>query len=240
MTARKTVPTLTHRRLVAESMGHCMNPSCGEDLFVTGTFNGEMAHIKPHPDGGDITFDNLIILCRRCHKTVDDQRTSATEAMLLAWKADRLSEMQKRFTRLCANFDELQNLVEPILRANLQIFESYGPGDTIAMYEQKHAMWLKFEGALIANNQKLLNLLETNRNLLHKENQQIVDRLKIHTEEFVLTRENQPSQRVNLFPTELNSIFGIEQVAHQLAPKKMSPPSKFSYLSLLSKGGSLV
>ena len=218
MTTNRNVPKLVERRLLSEAIGHCMNPGCGEDLLATGTFNGEMAHIKPHADGGDASFENLLMLCRRCHITTDDQRSSTTEPTLLDWKRDRGNEIRGMFTDVYPSLEELATHVRPILQNNLCIFQSYGPGDEQAKYSQARALWLRFERQLITNNQKLVCLLTANRHLMHKENRQIVDKFVLHTQEFILTREDHLDERINLFPAELNSIFGIEQIQTSLAP----------------------
>ena len=203
---------------MSEAIGHCMNPGCGEDLFATGTFNGEMAHIKPHADGGDTSFENLLMLCRRCHKTADEQRSSTTEPTLMNWKQDRGNEIKGMFTAVYRSLEELATHVRPILQNNLSIFQSYGPGDGQVKYSQARALWLQFERQLISNNQKLVCLLTANRLLMHKENRKIVDRFVLHTQEFILTREDHLDERINLFPAELNSIFSIEQIQTTLAP----------------------
>ena len=217
MTRRPEPSMQTKRLLWAESMRHCMNPTCESDLFANGSFTGDMAHIVEHRDGGDVSFENMLVLCKICHKEVDDQRSEATVPMLLSWKHKRAAEIRTRFTKVYDTFDQLSTDVVPILRSNLVIFQSYGPGDTLAAYDQKHKMWLQFEGQLIANNQKLALLLEANRHLIHKSYRAIIDEFQLHIGEFIHTRKTRRIQRVNLFPTELNSIFGVEQAHFKLA-----------------------
>ena len=72
MNQRPQIPRRTQKMLWSESMGHCMNPQCRKDLFQDDTNIGELAHIEPNADGGDVSFDNLLVLCRHCHKTIDD------------------------------------------------------------------------------------------------------------------------------------------------------------------------
>ena len=218
MTNTRYVAKTVERQLLCESLGHCMNPNCQEDLFATNVFDGEMAHINPHAAGGDTSFENLIILCRRCHRTTDAQRSVDTQRVLAGWKRDRRDELVQRFTAVCSTFGDLATQVRPILRENLAIFQSYGPGHDLADYGRARRLWLQFENRLIANNQKLVHLLRANRDLLHHENRKIVDAFCVHHQEFVLTREDQLDERINLFPAELNSIFGVERVESSLAP----------------------
>ena len=215
---RSSVSLKVQRMLYSESMGHCMNPECHTSLFRKGTFVGEMAHIKPHAAEGDTSYENLVVLCRNCHKTIDDQRTDSTEHLLQEWKADRNQEIRKHFQTVYDSFEELKEATVPLLRENLRLFDSYGPEHDDSDYAERYAMWLKLEGVLISNNQKLAMMLKRNETLLHKENRETVSEFISHTQEFIETRRNGPSFRFNLFPSELNSIFGVEQINGSLAP----------------------
>ena len=203
--------------LWAESMGHCMNPECQVSLFLNGTYIGEMAHIIPHAAGGDVSTDNLLLLCRNCHKTIDDQEKKM-DSILRRWKEERKVELHTRFTRKYQSFEQLTTIVVPILKRNLEIFDSYGPGNHKSADTGRHDLWLKFEGELISNNQQLKALLTTNKELLHCENRDIVQEFIVHNNEFIHTRNNLPTSRVKLFPQNLNAIFGVERVSERLAP----------------------
>ena len=198
--------------LWSESMGHCMNPQCHKDLFQDDANIGELAHIEPNADGGDISFDNLLVLCRHCHKTIDDNPLQWPRDVLRHWKGDRNSEIKRRFTERFSSFDDLKNVVVPILERNGRIFDSYGPTGDPSVDAMRHRLWLRFEGELIANNQKLEQILTANKALLHPENQKIIEDFVAHAREFIRTREEAPVSRVNLFPNQVNSVFAIERV----------------------------
>ena len=166
----------------------------------------------------DESYENLVILCRNCHKTIDDQRTDSTEQILQKWKTARNKEIRKHFEKVYNSFDELKAEAVPLLEENLKIFDSYGPGHDDSDYTARYAMWLKFEGMLIANNQKLETMLKRNETLLHQENREIVNQFISHTNEFIETRNDRPNIRINLFPSEINSIFGVEQINQSLPP----------------------
>ena len=196
-------------------MGHCMNPECHTDLHSGGTFIGEIAHIVPNAHGGDVAYGNLLVLCRNCHRIVDDQRTSQTEEEMSRWKRIRNREIRKRFTKRYDSFEELSDHVVPILERNRSIFDSYGPINNGA---SAHHMWLSFEAELLANNQKLVDILNKNKELLHFANQEIVERFTTHAHEFKETRRDRSNPRRILFPAKLNSIFGVERVSAGLTP----------------------
>lgn len=210
MSERPAVPRNTERRLWAEAMGHCMNPECQSELIDNGSNIGQMAHIRAHADGGDVSFENLILLCGNCHTQTDHNRTEATVGWLQACKKNRNIEIEGRFTKRCASFEKLKESVTPILKRNGQIFDSYGPAKESHIAE-RYKLWLKFEGELVSNNRRLELILTKNKNLLLKENQEIVDQFVAHAREFMVTRDDNQIRRACLFPQELLSIFGMAE-----------------------------
>ena len=212
MNQRPPTPRRIQKMLWSESMGHCMNPQCHKDLFQDDANIGELAHIEPNADGGGVSIDNLLVLCRHCHKTIDDNPQQWPRDVLRLWKRDRNSEINQNFTERFASFDDLKTVVVPILERNGRIFDDYGPTGDPSADAIRHKLWLRFEGELIANNRRLEQILIANKELLHPQNQKIVDAFVAHAREFVQTREEAPVSRVNLFPSEVNSVFGIERV----------------------------
>ena len=211
MEGGRNVPRSIERQLWSESIGHCMNPMCQTELIEDATNVGEMAHIIPHAVGGGVSFDNLILLCRKCHTQIDRNATGTTVYELQKWKENRNIEIQHKFEKYYNSFEELKNVVVPILERNGQICDNYGPANSDSQSEEKHALWLKFEAEIISNNRRLKLILNKNLGLFHNENQQIIDEFVAHTHEFVETRNDNPIQRVMLFPRNLLSIFGIEK-----------------------------
>ena len=212
MIQRPQIPRKTQRMLWSESMGHCMNPQCHNDLFQDGANIGELAHIRPNADSGDVSFDNLLALCRHCHKKIDDNREQWPSELLRHWKKNRNSEIRQRFTKRCTSFEDLKTIVVPILESNGRIFDSYGPTGDPSIDVNRHGLWLRFEGELISNNQRLEQILVANKDLLHRDNQKIVQDFLDHAKEFIHTRGEERVSRVRLFPGELNSVFGIERI----------------------------
>ena len=211
MSARPSIARNTERMLWAEAIGHCMNPECQVELIKNGVSIGEMAHIKAHADGGDVSFDNLLLLCGNCHTQTDGNRTEATVARLKEWKRNRNGAIVEQFAKRYASFGKLKEAVTPLLERNEQIFDSYGPLNDDPYNSERHDLWLKFEGELISNNRRLEIILTKNKNLLPKENQAIVGGFVAHAREFTQTRGAAQIQRVRLFPQQLLSIFGISQ-----------------------------
>lgn len=230
MSKRMTVKRNIRRMLWAESIGHCMNPECQDELIQNGSNNGEMAHITPHADGGNVSFENLILLCRNCHKKIDESRTEATIAHLRSWKNGRNNAIKGYFEKRYVSFQALERAVAPLLERNGQIFYSYGPTNDDPHISGRRALWLKFEGEIISNNRRTELILTNNKHLLHKENREIVSRFVAHVREFIETRDDGEIIRICLFPQDLLSIFGIEEVADSLPPNLSALQNFVSHL----------
>ena len=230
MIERPKVPRNVERRLWAESIGYCMNPVCQTELIKEGVSIGEMAHVKAHRDGGDASFENLLLLCSNCHTEVDSSRTEVTTYQLREWKANRNGEIERRFAKRYISFEELKEAVTPILARNGQIFDSYGPENDAEVNPERHRLWLRFEGELIANNRRLEIILTKNKHLLHRENQGVVDIFTAHAREFMRTRGKKDIQRVHLFPQQLLSIFGIAEALVGFPPNLSALQNLISHL----------
>ena len=165
MSKRKSPSPMVTKQLWAESIGHCMNPGCQIKLICKNTNIGDRAHITPFAEDGDESFENLILLCRNCHKMIDDNRTDKTESQLRQWKYSRNNEIQKRFTKKYMSFEEIKKDVVPILKRNEQIFRNYGPESENIDNAELHKLWLIFEKELIVNNKQMELIFTNNKNL---------------------------------------------------------------------------
>ena len=222
----RTVPRNIERMLWSEAIGHCMNPECQCDLIENGINLGECAHIVPHAEGGPASFENMILLCTKCHTKIDKDATFPRASKLPQWKQHRNAEIATRFAKCYNSFSELKDTVVPILNRNGQIFAHYGPESDESQSAERHKLWLKFEDEIISNNSRLELLLTNNLHLFPAENQDVIDNFATHTHEFVVTRRDSQTPRISLFPQELLSIFGITPVITGL-PSNLSALQNF-------------
>lgn len=204
------------RRLYAESMGRCMNPSCQRELFRKNGDIIEKAHIDPYCETADNSFENLVLLCPTCH-TDFDKNHAFTPEDVLGWKKSRREELEKVFSKQFATFEELKHEVVPLLLENKTIFENY--------YLKDHQeLWNKFEGKILVNNRKLKTLLTVNLNLIQRNQEKSLSNLAYvqsfiaHVDEFEATRLDEEKNREILFPPEINSMFGIAPVEDSALP----------------------
>lgn len=213
---RKAISENIKRRLYAESMGRCVNPSCETELFLTNGDIAEKAHIVPHCETEDNSFENLILLCPNCH-TNFDKNSAFDEEEVKTWKSKRQKQILKIFAKQLNTFAELEKAVKPFLEENKTIYENY-------YLKDNKKLWDKSEEKILLNNKKLKTLLETNKSLIQdterKEysNLEVVNQFLLHLDEFNETRSDNEKVRSALFPNKINSIFGIEPIDESLLP----------------------
>lgn len=116
------------------------------------------------------------------------------------------------FAQKLKSFEELCQQLVPLLSENKTIYEKYYLGN-------QKALWEKFEPRILVNNRKIKLLLENNMSLIqnnkgtdHESNQDYVRQLLLHIDEFEKTRNDIEKTRAALFPSKINSIFGIEPI----------------------------
>lgn len=158
---RKDIPTVVLRRLYAESMGRCMNPSCHINLFINNNCEiSEKAHIDEYYKTEDNSFDNLVILCPTCH-TLYDKAHKYTDDEVRRWKIDRVNLYKSIFDKKYNTFDELKAKVVPILEMNKIIFENYYLGNN-------KDLWDDSQDVIVSNNLKLKDIFNSNFHLFQK------------------------------------------------------------------------
>lgn len=208
------------RRLYAESMGRCMNPSCQKKLFCKNGDIIEKAHIDPYCETADNSFENLVLLCPSCHTNFDKNHAFTSEEVL-NWKRIRNEELERIFSKKYATFEELKKEVAPLLLENKTIFERYYMKDN-------RGLWDKFEGTILANNRKLKMLFLANSDLIQQHREERYSNLAYirlfiaHVDEFEATRDDEEKNREILFPAELYSMFGITPIDGFIIPSTES------------------
>ncbi|MFC5551792.1 HNH endonuclease [Massilia aerilata] len=109
MAERKHISTETKLRLFSEAAGHCQRPDCLQSLFPAEMGGdkhiAEMAHVVPHGQAGPRheerpagefevdSFENLILLCPKCHTIVDKNPGGYARSTLLEWKSNHLAAL---------------------------------------------------------------------------------------------------------------------------------------------------
>lgn len=193
----------------------CSNPNCRADLSILtnqGLFNiGEMAHIiakspagpRGNNKGGKDEYKNLILLCPKCHRTVDKAPKDAyPESLLHAWKTEHEAHIRESISnQIFAITLDLKQFISPLLAENHMLWKEFGPNSDAAISDpgsNLHNLWaLRKIGRIIPNNNKIIKVIEKNIGLLDKKELDAFLKFKIHAESFELNQEN----RLDTYPT---------------------------------------
>jgi len=208
------------RQLYAESMGRCMNPACQCELFRPNGDVIEKAHIDAYCKTADNSYENLVLLCPTCHTDFDKNHLFSSEEVL-SWKQIRRDQLEKLFRKKLSSFEKLQEEVVPLLLDNKAIFENY-------YLTGNKELWDKFEPRILSNNKTLKALLSANMDLIQRHSEKTYSNLACvqlfmaHIDEFEATRLDDEKHRAILFPTKINSIFGIAPVEDSFLPSTES------------------
>ncbi|RLJ62582.1 HNH endonuclease [Lacinutrix venerupis] len=192
----------TKTKLFANSGGFCQNPDCNENLFKTFEEKeihiAEIAHIisvnkgarknsklTPEEKG---SYENLILLCPNCHTTIDKAEDDFPTELILKWKSEHKNKLNNVFgIKKYKNRNEARKHIEPILLENRMIFETYGP-NTDERYNPESTMpvlWLKkIREFIIPNNRKILNIIDSNYDLLNSDEKIVFESFKHHLHDF--------------------------------------------------------
>ncbi|MDR7247353.1 HNH endonuclease signature motif containing protein [Bacillus pumilus] len=224
----RNISTKVERRICAESMGRCMNPDCKVELFKDSGDIMEKAHIIPYCDTKDNSYENLIILCPNCH-TNFDKNSAFSAGEVEKWKQIRKAEFERFFSKEYDTFEDLKSEVAPLLSHNQEIFENY-------YSENQRDLWGIFEGVILSNNRMIRSILKHNTKLIQNHSQEsysnlaIVQKFMLHIDEFEATRLSKEKIRHVLFPSEINSLFGIEPLVKDFMPSVESIESLIAVL----------
>lgn len=180
----------------------------------------EKAHIDAYCKTADNSFENLVLLCPNCHKEFDKNHTFSPEEVL-EWKKIRKEELERFFGKKYETFEDLKKEVVPILKENKTIYERY-------YLNNNKILWDEFEGKILVNNRKLKTMFLANTDLIQRNREEIFSNLAYiqtfiaHVNEFEITRSKEEKYREILFPSEINSMFGVAPVNEHLLPSTES------------------
>ncbi|GKY87559.1 hypothetical protein STA1M1_14280 [Sinisalibacter aestuarii] len=206
--------------LWGRAAGICSNPECRKKLTATGAdgksfLTGEMAHqIAQSPDGprgadggGDDTYDNLILLCPTCHRTIDKAPEGTFPVELLKeWKKIHEDWVDSWATEgTYKTSAEVAKEIQRLLIENRTHFEEYGPKSDAAAENPAstaQAIWAARKlDTLLPNNRRIVSLMEKYSKMMPDAAISSFPKFKMHAEAF----EGNQYERVEkypLFPSE--------------------------------------
>lgn len=213
------------KMLWGRAAGICSNPGCKAELTSlvsegSGYNVGEMAHVvaksvkgpRGNAQGGSDKYDNLILLCPTCHRHIDKSPEGEFPVeMLFEWKTQHEELVSSRLgVEDCSSFNDLKTKVARLLVDNHEAWQSCGPESEIAMNDPGsniHELWdFKKISLIIPNNKKIINLIESNQELLNSRQYQLFSAFKNHASSF---EQNQYSRldSYKRFPEEFSKEF---------------------------------
>lgn len=191
----------TVKLLWGRAAGTCSNPVCRTDLTVLledgrGFNVGKMAHViassptgpRGVGTGGSDEYENLVLLCPTCHRTVDKAPAGTySVAMLNQWKQDHESSIRSNGTALkFHSVVELKAYVARLLQENKALWSSLGPQSLVAQSDpgsNMHEVWaLRKLDTIVPNNTKIINAVEANITLLNPAETASFFQFKIHAQ----------------------------------------------------------
>lgn len=215
----------TQRRLFASSGGYCQNPACERELFceVRGKrFHiAEMAHVfaasADGPRSNDAlseaergSYANLILLCPICHTTVDKAPDAFPDSLILGWKRNHDERLRKMFGVVrYETRHEARASIEPLLDENRQIFDDYGPHIDAANDPESGAAerWTrKVLQKIIPNNSRVLNILETNKELLLPSERIASEQFRQHIDDLIARHIEGFAEGAARFPIAISTM----------------------------------
>ena len=144
-----------------------------------------------------------------------------TPEEVLSWKKTRKEEVERLFSKRVSDFNELKEMVSPLLEENKSIYENY-------YLQENKSLWDKFEVKILQNNKKLKLIFSANINLFQQNenenysNLEYIRQFIAHAEEFEITRTDDEKIRKILFPVEIDSMFGVAPVKDSIIPSTES------------------
>ncbi len=161
--------------------------------------------------GGGDNYDNLILLCPTDHTTIDKAPDDYPEDMLRGWKLDHEKNIETRLQgRQVSDAKELQEAVGRLLAENKEIWEEFGPQSNAAQSDPGSNLsffWeLKRCDTIVPNNQKIINLIETNDELLSEEQRKAFLKFKSHATAYAQHCIT-PLDSYPLFPAKFDELF---------------------------------
>jgi hypothetical protein len=146
MASRKAISTEIKLRLFSDSAGYCQNPDCLQPLYPAEMGGekhiAEMAHVIPHGEKGPRhedrpaeefeadSFENLILLCPKCHTVIDKAPDGFSRSTLLGWKNRHLLELaHSQGIQTYEDRNQARAAVAEAMAENKAIWKEYAPVD---------------------------------------------------------------------------------------------------------------
>lgn len=180
------------KKLWGLAAGRCSEPTCGIDCLVfldenDPTVIGEMAHIiakKPNGprginDGGDDTYENMILLCPTHHRIIDKApENKFPPSLLLEWKISHEKNIRESINVVrYPSSREMALAIKRLLIKNYRIWNDFGPESETAKKNPISNIaqyWsLQKLSTIVPNNRKIIGIIERHEDMFEIEDYEI-------------------------------------------------------------------
>jgi HNH endonuclease len=187
--------------LWGRAAGRCSRPDCRVDL--TRSFKdqhyivGEQAHVvgqspagpRAITQGGEDSYENMILLCPTCHTEIDKKPALFPIDVLQQWKKDHEEEVAGYgANKRLVSSEELTREIRMLLDVNYAFFKEYGPQSKIALanpISNAYDLWEVGRAiTIVPNNTAILNLAQSNADLLTQPQRTALPAFIAHAEGF--------------------------------------------------------
>ena len=216
----------TRLRLFADSGGYCQNPACTQTIFVetdSGTIHiAELAHIFAASNQGPRAnnaltkeergaYENLILLCVKCHTLVDKAPESYPDTTLASWKARHIERLASLFgARRFESRTDVREAIRPLLSENKTIFDEYGPHNAYSADPESDlagAWRRKVRAKILPNNRRILSIADANIDHLSNTQRHTLELFRQHVADLEARHLENRFEPTARFPHEMNSLF---------------------------------
>jgi len=173
------------KKLWGLAAGRCSKPGCMVECVkfldaINPTIIGEMAHViakKPNgprgiPEGGDDSYENLILLCPTHHTEIDKAPDGVFPSEVIhEWKHAHEEQVKNSFrSPHFANCEDFAIAVKRLLAKNKSTWSRYGPESNEAIQNplsNLHEIWtLRKLETIVPNNRRIVQMIERNQELI--------------------------------------------------------------------------
>jgi len=180
----------------------------------------EMAHIFAASDdgprgAGGLTkaergaYENLILLCTKCHTVIDKAPTAYPDTMIRSWKQTRADHLAALFGAVpLETRAQVRAAIDTPMAANKVVLETYGPGSEARFDPESDApaLWRrKVLGTIIPNNKKIGAILEKNRHHMVGREPVTFEEFRQHTDDLI-ARHLEGAFGGKMFPRAMNDM----------------------------------
>lgn len=216
---------VTKLQLFSDSGGYCQNPNCLDRLFeIIGAKKihfAEMAHIISAGDEGPRSkksvplakrgeYENLILLCPKCHTRIDKAESEFPEALVFEWKKSHTEKINSALkVERYPDRTTVRKHLDDLLIANKLIFEKYGPNaeNSMKIEGEAHNLWLRnVSRVILPNNRKILNILDQNKDHLTDDEIRTLELFRMHVRDFEAKHLFSATESGEPFPKDLAKI----------------------------------